>query len=84
MNVITVSKMRENLSETISSVVDDEAVAIQKNNKDVAVLISSQRYSELTRIESLLYKKAAELAFKEGFASDEESQNLMAKIRSHA
>jgi len=46
--------MRNNLSDTIASVADDEVVAIQKNNKDVAVLISSQRYNELKRIEDLL------------------------------
>lgn len=80
MNVITVTKMRENLNTTISAVSNDEPITIQKNNKDVAVLISTRRYSELQRIEDLLYVKAAELAFKEGFASDEETEGLMTKL----
>ena len=80
MNVVTVSKMRDNLSNTLSDVSDDEPITIQKNNKDIAVLITSRRYRELERIEDLLYKKAADLAFQEGFASDEETAKLMDKL----
>ncbi len=81
MNVITVSKMRNNLSETISSISQDGVISIQKNDKDVAVLMGSRRYNDLQRMEDLLYKKAAELAFKEGFSSAEESQNLLDEIK---
>jgi prevent-host-death family protein len=84
MNVVTVSKMRDNLSGTLAEVSDDEPITIQKNNKDIAVLISSTRYKELERIEDLLYKKAADIAFAEGFASEEETEKLMSKIRSNA
>ncbi len=84
MNVVTVSKMRDNLSNTLSGVSDDEPVTIQKNNKDIAVLISSRRYRELQRIEDLLYVKAAELAIEEGFASDKEAEEIMAKLGANA
>lgn len=80
MNVVTVSKMRDNLSNTLSGVSDDEPITIQKNNKDIAVLISSRRYRELQRVEDLLYAKAAELALAEGFASDEETEEIMNKL----
>jgi prevent-host-death family protein len=68
MNIVTVSKRRENLGNKLSEVTDDEPIIIQKNNKDVAVLITSRRFKELELIEDLLYKKAADLAFSEGFA----------------
>jgi hypothetical protein len=42
--------------------------------------MSTQRYSELTRLEDILYGKAAELAIKEGFASNKETQDLMDSI----
>lgn len=80
MNVVTVSKMRDNLSNTLSGVSDDEPITIQKNNKDIAVLITSRRYRELKRVEDLLYAKAAELALAEGFASDEETEEIMNKL----
>ena len=46
-------------------------------DKSVAVILSSARYRELERLEDILYGKAAELAIKEGFASDKEAKDLL-------
>lgn len=53
---------------------------ISKQDKEIAVVMSTQRYSELTRLEDILYGKAAELVIKEGFASNKETQDLMDSI----
>lgn len=81
MKKISVSKMREKLSDVISSIANNDAIVIQKNSKDIAVLISHQKYTELTKLEDLLYKKAVKLVSEEGFASDEESEKLINKVR---
>jgi len=44
------------------------------------VVISSRRYQELKRLEDILYGKAAELAIKEGFATQNEVDKLFSNI----
>ncbi len=79
MKTITSTEARQSFSSVISAV-EDEPVAISKQDKDVAVIISSARYKELKKLEDILYGKAAELAIKEGFASDKQAQDLLNSI----
>jgi len=79
MKTITSTEARQSFSSVISTV-DDEPVAISKQDKDVAVIISSARYKELKKLEDILYGKAAELAIKEGFSSDKQTQDLLDSI----
>jgi len=76
MKTITSTEARQNFSAIISAV-DEEPVTILKQDKSIAVILSSARYKELVRLEDILYAKAAELAIKEGFASDKEAQDLL-------
>ena len=79
MKTITSTEARQSFSSVISTV-DDEPVAISKQDKDVAVILSSARYKELKKLEDILYGKAVELAIKEGFASDKQAQDLLDSI----
>lgn len=79
MKKITSTEARQNFSAVISSV-EESPVTISKQDKDVAVIISSDRYQELKKLEDILYGKAAELAIKEGFASDTDISDLLDSI----
>lgn len=79
MKTITSTEARQNFSSVISTV-ETDPVTILKQDKDVAVIISSARYKELKKLEDILYGKAAELAIKEGFAADNEIQDLLDNI----
>lgn len=79
MKTMTSTEARQNFSTVLFSV-KFEPVTIFKNDQEVAVVISSERYNELKRIEDILYGKAAELAIKEGFCSDKEAQDLLDNI----
>jgi prevent-host-death family protein len=76
MKTITSTEARQHFSSIISTL-EEEPVTILKQDKSVAVILSSARYRELERLEDILYGKAAELAIKEGFASDKEAQDLL-------
>jgi len=85
MKTMTSSEARQGFSSMLSmlsmlSIVAVEPVSISKKNKEVAVMISSDRYKELKKLEDILYGKAAELAIREGFASDQESKDLLGSI----
>lgn len=79
MKTITSTEARQNFSAVISTV-EDTPVTISKQDKDVAVIISSARYQELKKLEDILYGKAAELAIKEGFIADKEAMELLDSI----
>lgn len=79
MKTMTSTEARQNFS-TVIHAVEDEPVTIVKQHKNVAVVLSSDRYQELKRIEDILYGKAAELAIQEGFASDKEADELLDSI----
>lgn len=79
MKVLSSTEARQNFSAVLSSI-NVEPVSISKQDKQIAVVMSSERYNELTRLEDILYTKAAELAIKEGFSSDRETQDLMDSI----
>jgi PHD/YefM family antitoxin component YafN of YafNO toxin-antitoxin module len=76
MKVLSSTEVRQNFSAVLSAI-NVEPISISKQDKEIAVVMSVQRYSELTRLEDILYGKAAELAIKEGFASNKETQDLM-------
>ena len=78
MKTITSTEARQNFSAVISAV-EENPVTISKQDKEVAVIISSARYQELKKLEDILYGKAVELAIKEGFASDNEVSGLLAR-----
>jgi len=79
MKTITSTEARQNFSAVISTV-EESPVTISKQDKEVAVIISSTRYKELKKLEDILYGKAAELAIKEGFASDKEVSEILDSI----
>lgn len=79
MKTITSTEARQSFSSVISEV-ENEPVSISKQNKEVAVIISSARYKELKKIEDILYGKAVELAIQEGFATDKQAESLLASI----
>ena len=76
MKNISSTEARQDFSAVISSV-KQEPITILKKGKEVAVILSTQRYNELERLEDLLYGKAAELAIKEGLVSTKESEELL-------
>lgn len=49
-------------------------------SKDIAIVLSSKRYQELTKPEDILYVKAAQLAIKEGLAAKSEVVDLVKNI----
>jgi PHD/YefM family antitoxin component YafN of YafNO toxin-antitoxin module len=79
MKVLSSTEVRQNFS-AILSAINVEPISISKQDKEIAVVMSVQRYSELTRLEDILYGKAAELAIKEGFSPNKETQDLMSII----
>ncbi len=79
MRTMTSSEARQSFSALINGA-ESEPVTISKKNKDIAVVISSRRYQELKRLEDILYGKAAELAIKEGFATQNEVDKLFSNI----
>jgi len=76
---MTAKEARQNFSAVISTV-ENDPVTISKQDKDVAVIISSARYTELKKLEDILYGKAAELAIQEGFIASEKAQDLLDSI----
>jgi PHD/YefM family antitoxin component YafN of YafNO toxin-antitoxin module len=82
MKVLSSTEVRQNFS-TVLSDIKVEPISISKHDKEIAVIMSTERYSELTRLEDMLYGKAAELAIKKGFPSkkeEKEIQDLMNSI----
>ena len=76
MKTLTSTEARNSFSAIITSA-EKEPVTISKKNKDIAVVLSSKRYQELTRLEDILYGKAAQLAIKEGLAPKSEVDDLL-------
>lgn len=76
---MTSTQARQSFS-TIINGAEREPVSISKKNKDVAVVLSSRRYRELTKLEDVLYGKAAQLAIKEGLAPQNEVKDLLDSI----
>ena len=79
MKTMTSTEARQSFSAIITSP-EIEPITISKKNKDIAVVLSSQRYQELTKLEDILYGKAAQLAIKEGLAPKSEVEKLLNSI----
>jgi len=79
MKTITATEAKQNFGNLIA-LVNQEPVTIQKTNKDVAVVVSIQRYQELKRIEDILYGEAAKLAIQEGILSVKDSDDFLNSI----
>lgn len=79
MKTYTATQAKQNFGSLLSNV-EQEPVTIQKTNKDVAVVISAQRYLELKKMEDILYGEAAKLAIKEGVLSTEDSEDFLKTI----
>lgn len=76
MKILTSTEARKNFSALIAGL-KENPVTISKQDKNVAVLLSTERYKELKKLEDFLYGKAAELAIQEGFASRKETNELL-------
>jgi len=76
MKTLTSTEARQNFSRVITGL-EDNPVIISKQDKEVAVMLSTARYKELKKLEDILYGKAAELAIQEGFASNKEADDLL-------
>ena len=79
MKTISATEARQGFNEVIN-LAKNEPVTISKRDTGVAVIMSTNRYDELKRIEDLLYSKAAEMAIAEGFVSNQERDDLMNQI----
>ena len=79
MKTMTSTQARQSFSSIIASA-EKEPIAISKQNKDIAVVVSSKRYQELIKLEDILYGKAAQLAIQEGLASDDEVKDVLGSI----
>ena len=79
MKTITSTEARQSFSSILLSV-SAEPVAILKQDKEIAVILSPDRYKELKKLEDILYGKAAQLAIEEGFASQQKSEDLLNMI----
>lgn len=79
MKVLNSTEARQNFSLTMD-MARKEPITILKKERDIAVILSSERYHELKRIEDILYGKAAELAIREGLISDQDANELLDNI----
>lgn len=57
-----------------------ETVIIEKNGKSVAVMMSQETYDRLMRCEETLWALKANLAKKEGFYSEKESEEIIGDL----
>jgi prevent-host-death family protein len=57
MEIISATHMKNHLSE-VFEIAKREPIKIQRNSKDVAVIMSSQDYERITQINRSLLKKA--------------------------
>jgi len=79
MKVISLTEVRKNFSEVISTL-EDSSVTISKQDKNIAVMLSPVRYQELKTLEDILYGKVAELTIQEGLVAKKEVQDLLSGI----
>jgi prevent-host-death family protein len=79
MKIITSTEAKQSFNTIIASA-EKEPVTISNKNKNIAVVISSKRYQELTKLEDFLYGKVAQLAIKEGLPPKSEVDKLLNSI----
>ena len=80
MKVLSTTEVRQNFSAILPPAINVEPIGISKQDKEIAGVMSTRRYSELTRLEDILYGRAAELVIKEGLVSTKKTQDLMPSI----
>ncbi len=80
MKVVTATEAKQSFGDIMVSIGNDEPVTIQKQGKDFAVVLTTQEYQGLKKLEDILYGKAAELAIQEGLLSAEESRKVLNDI----
>lgn len=79
MKTYAASQARNNLK-TLITESQEEPIAITKDGKEVAVIVSVERFTELQYLENTILAKAAEMAIQEGLANSEDVATLMAAI----
>mgnify|MGYP001954852475 FL=1 len=76
---MTSTEVRKNFNSVIHSI-ESEPVAVAKQHKKIAVILSFDRYQELKSMEDFFYGKVSELAIHEGFVSSKERDGLLDNI----
>lgn len=79
MKIINATQAKQTFGELLNNA-QQEPVAIQKHQKDFAILLSSARYQELLAFEDQWLHGLAMLAEQEGFIGVEASKNLLDSI----
>lgn len=79
MKKINATQAKQYFGELLNDA-QQEPVAIQKHQKDFAILLSSARYQELLAFEDKYLHDLAVLAEKEGFIGAEASMKLLDNI----
>lgn len=83
MSIIPSKQAKNNFGELLETA-QREPVTIQKNGRNVAVILSIQDYERLTRAEDQRWARRARKAEKLGFASAKSSDALLQKLINEA
>ena len=75
MNV-TATELKNRLGQYLDAA-QIEPVIIEKSGRESSVVLSKRRYDELCELEDKLWDIKAQLAEKEGFMSDDETQAII-------
>lgn len=79
MKIINATQAKQAFGELLNNA-QQEPIAIQKHQKDFAILVSSARYQELLAFEDTCLHNLAVLAEQEGYIGAEASKNLLDSI----
>ncbi|WKJ90930.1 type II toxin-antitoxin system Phd/YefM family antitoxin [Methylomonas montana] len=79
MKTINATQAKQSFGELLNNA-QQEPVAIQKHQKDFAILVSSARYQELLAFEDTCLHNLAVLAEQEGYIGADASKNLLDSI----
>ena len=73
---VTATELKNRLGQYLE-VAQAEVVEVKKSGRLSTVILSKKRYDALLEFEDMLWDMRAQLAEKEGFISDEETQKLL-------
>jgi len=76
MKTLTSNESKKSFNNLIS-IANKQAVTISDWDETQAVLISTKRYQELTRLEKILYRKTAKLAIKKDYLLKKNQKNYL-------
>lgn len=79
MKTINVTQIEEKISNALK-IAATEPVAIMQQQKDIAILLSSERYQELLDVEDKYLHELVVVAEQEGFIGTEASRSLLNSI----